>query len=314
MRVTVHYDATSTLFTQHTTDGPDAEVERQLSRHVGQDGFANLADVTAAPQILLALWSPLAVAGVLIALKLLARSRKRLRWWWDDYIMLLSWVRSSPSCSLQVVLIAFQLCLGTGSICLTMSTKHGLGRHIEFLDNDARANVLRFGSIAAALTVAASVWSKVSYALFLLRISSSGCTEWTRNAILGVIISLNMMLPVMMAAFFMSCRPVEKNWRLEMDGTCWDPSVKIYMAMAVAGRYASEFIGGSLPSTRPRVSGPSKFLAYSVLTRTVYSGVMDLVLALLPWKIIWCLPVQRRDKIGLVVVMSLGVLYVCIRS
>jgi hypothetical protein len=40
----------------------------------------------------------------------------------------------------------------------------------------------------------------------------------------------------------------------------------------------------------------------------VYSGIADLALALLPWKIIWCLPVRRRDKIGLVAVMSLGVL------
>ena len=40
----------------------------------------------------------------------------------------------------------------------------------------------------------------------------------------------------------------------------------------------------------------------------VYSGVADLILAFFSWKIIWCLPVKRRDKVGLVAVMSLGVL------
>ncbi len=39
-----------------------------------------------------------------------------------------------------------------------------------------------------------------------------------------------------------------------------------------------------------------------------YSGVADLILAILPWKIIWYLPVKRRDKVGLIAVMSLGVL------
>lgn len=96
MGAITNHDATSALFTEHATDGPGAE-EQQLGHDVGQDGFADPADVTTAPQILLALWSTLAVAGVFIALKLLARSRKRLRWWWDDYILLLSWVRCSPS-------------------------------------------------------------------------------------------------------------------------------------------------------------------------------------------------------------------------
>ncbi|KAK5653273.1 hypothetical protein OQA88_9172 [Cercophora sp. LCS_1] len=123
-----------------------------------------------------------------------------------------------------------------------MATKHGLGRHIEFLDAEERTNLVRSSTAAAALTVAASVWSKVSYALFLLRISSSGCTQWTKNGILGIIISLNMMLPVVTTTFFISCRPIEKNWRPEAEGTCWHPQVKVHMAQAIAEH------GGVVPS------------------------------------------------------------------
>jgi len=35
---------------------------------------------------------------------------------------------------------------------------------------------------------------------------------------------------------------------------------------------------------------------------------MDLVLALLPWKIIWVLQLKRAEKVGIAVAMSMGVL------
>jgi len=54
-------------------------------------------DITRAPQIIIVVWSTLVLSGVLIVLKLLARARKRLRWWWDDYMMVLSWVSKLPS-------------------------------------------------------------------------------------------------------------------------------------------------------------------------------------------------------------------------
>ena len=34
---------------------------------------------------------------------------------------------------------------------------------------------------------------------------------------------------------------------------------------------------------------------------------MDLVLALLPWKLVWPLNMQRKEKIGAIVAMSMGV-------
>ncbi|KAK4095818.1 hypothetical protein N658DRAFT_459748, partial [Parathielavia hyrcaniae] len=213
-------------------------------------------DVSLRRQILAALWSMVAVSGAFISLKTVAKRRRRMRLWWDDYLMLISW-----------------LCLGVGSVFLTDATMHGLGRHIQLLDTDERSALLRSGHVGAVLTMASSAWSKVSFALFLLRISSSGCTEWIRRGIWGIIVSLNAMLAVTITMTLISCRPTEKIWRPEIEGTCLDDSVKVFWVMALA----------------------------------VYSGVADLILAFLPWKIIWCLPVQRRDKVGLVAVMSLGI-------
>ena len=128
-----------------------------------------------------------------------------------------------------------KLCLTIGSVFLTDATTYGLGRHIQFLESDERSAVLRLGYIAAIFTNTASIWSKVSFALFLLRISSSGCTEWIRRGILGIIISLNIMLAVAIIMILISCRPIEKTWRPEIEGTCLDNSVKVFWVMALAG-------------------------------------------------------------------------------
>jgi len=48
-----------------------------------------------------------------------------------------------------------------------------------------------------------------------------------------------------------------------------------------------------------------------VLTLTiVYSGTLDIVLSLLPWKIVWNVAINKKEKIGALVAMSFGVLYV----
>lgn len=40
----------------------------------------------------------------------------------------------------------------------------------------------------------------------------------------------------------------------------------------------------------------------------VYSGVGDIVLAFLPWRIVWKATLFKREKIGILVAMSMGVL------
>ncbi len=41
---------------------------------------------------------------------------------------------------------------------------------------------------------------------------------------------------------------------------------------------------------------------------TAYSGVMDLVLAIIPWGIIMRLHMHTKEKIGVALAMSMGVL------
>lgn len=129
-----------------------------------------------------------------------------------------------------------------GSACLTYGTACGLGRHVQFVDSGARSTVMFYGVISAVMYMAASVWSKVSFALFLLRISSSGCTEWVKRVVLGVILTLNVMLVIVAPMFFISCQPVEKIWSPETDGKCWDNRIKVFWASFVAGESSPEVL------------------------------------------------------------------------
>lgn len=49
-------------------------------------------DVSVERPIVASLWSMVGVSGVFVALKILARTRRRMRCWWDDYLMLMAWV------------------------------------------------------------------------------------------------------------------------------------------------------------------------------------------------------------------------------
>jgi hypothetical protein len=40
----------------------------------------------------------------------------------------------------------------------------------------------------------------------------------------------------------------------------------------------------------------------------VYSGILDIILAILPWKIIWNVVINKKEKVGALVAMSMGVL------
>ena len=71
--------------------------------------------------------------------------------------------------------------------------------------------------------------------MFLLRISSSGCTEWIRRVIISIIISLNIMLVTAIIMIIMSCRPVAKTWRPDIKGSCLDDRVKVSGIVALAG-------------------------------------------------------------------------------
>ncbi|KAL2179181.1 uncharacterized protein P884DRAFT_276246 [Thermothelomyces heterothallicus CBS 202.75] len=153
---------------------------------------------------------------------------------------------------------------------LTVAVHHGLGRHYEDLSEEAIASMGMFSMAGGFGNILATCWTKTSFAITLLRISEGGM----RRTIWFIIISVNLVLGSNGIIHWIQCWPVQKTWRSYLEGSCFTPDIVRNYNTAVA----------------------------------VFSGVMDIVLALLPWKIIWSNTINRRERLGALVAMSAGII------
>lgn len=62
-----------------------------------------------------------------------------------------------------------------------------------------------------------------------------------------------------------------------------------------------------IPPKTERCIDAGVFLRYSIFSGS-YSAAMDFILAMLPWPLIWGLQMKKKEKFGIAVAMSLGVL------
>ncbi|KAK0623837.1 hypothetical protein B0T14DRAFT_425921 [Immersiella caudata] len=169
------------------------------------------------------------------------------------------------------ILIGAWLCITTESCMLTYATTLGYGKHIYDIPFDIvniEKTVMAI-SIGGTLSLTAAIWSKTSFALTLLRLTDG----WLKNFIWFCIITTNIAMGLSALFVWVTCRPLEKAWHPFMAGTCW---------------------------------APETIVQYNIFS-AAYSALMDLTLALLPWKLIWGLQMKRKEKIGVAVAMSCGI-------
>ncbi|KAK3385828.1 hypothetical protein B0H63DRAFT_449829 [Podospora didyma] len=124
-------------------------------------------------------------------------------------------------------------------------------------------------NIGATFGMLAVVWSKTSFAITLLRLTEGRI----KTFVWCVIILMNLVMILEALIVWVQCTPISKTWIKETPGYCWD-SHKINIYGAFAG---------------------------------CLSGVCDILLALLPWHLIWNLQMQKKEKIGVGIAMSMGV-------
>ena len=141
--------------------------------------------------------------------------------------------------------------------------------HIWDFDMANLQKIMLPTNVAGTFSVTAAVWSKTSFGITLLH-----CTDgWVKKVTWFCIITMN--LAMFLSALFpwVSCTPVQKSWDIFVEGTCWHPTVVVHYGM---------FSG-------------------------TYSALMDITLALLPWKFLWGLQMKRNEKIGVGIAMSMGI-------
>jgi hypothetical protein len=165
------------------------------------------------------------------------------------------------------ILIFSWLCLLIGSCILTVTTTLGFGKHFLAINPSVLPRMNFLGTVAGVFAIYAAILSKTSFATTLLRITEGK----TRILLWFIIISVNIALGGTALIPWIQCTPVEKNWNFMTPGTCWNPQI---------------------------------FSKWGIVA-AAYSGAMDILLAFIPWKMMWNL--QMKEKFGVVIAMSLGV-------
>lgn len=152
---------------------------------------------------------------------------------------------------------------------LSVCTYYDLGKHGDDIKPRNLSSLLKFSYVAGFFSILAAVWSKSSFAITLLAFSEGR----TRKIVWFILISINIIMGGNALLQWIQCWPIPKLW-LGGEGVCW------------------------LKLRRVRVI--NTFVA-------AYSGSADVVLALLPWRIIWRAKIRRSEKLGALVAMSMGV-------
>ncbi|KAG8162936.1 hypothetical protein KVR01_007414 [Diaporthe batatas] len=209
---------------------------------------------TRGPEVNTALWMLTCISALFLSLRLYCKSYRHKDLWWDDWILILSWI----------LLLA-------NSITMTLSVSLGFGMHLLEIEFDNREKLLLLGSLSTTFSTLSAVWSKSSFGLTLLRLTQAGY-EKTRALVWVIMVSMNILMSCDALYSWVECQPSRRHWEIFTDGTCWSPDIAVRFGIAAGA----------------------------------YSGCMDVVMAVLPWRIIWETRMERREKIGVLVAMSMG--------
>lgn len=153
-----------------------------------------------------------------------------------------------------------------------MAINLGYGKHVWDIPRGNLNELYFIGQISVTFAITAQSWSKTSFAISMLLISD-GIHGKTRYFVWFAIVSMNLLFGLAGMFFWVGCTPLEKAWHPYMRGTCWSPNIIITYGIFVSA----------------------------------YSGVLDLVFAIIPWQIIMRMQMATKEKIGVALAMSMGV-------
>ncbi|KAG7046421.1 integral membrane protein [Colletotrichum scovillei] len=136
---------------------------------------------------------------------------------------------------------------------------------------DFSAHIFTLSSVNVVMNKVALALSKTSFAVTMLRIASGKLKVF----IWFLIISMNAVLATSaVVAWKAACDRPSDSYEAVLPGSCWRVEDSVIMHMV----------------------------------SNAYSALVDFILSLLPWPMIWRLGLKRHEKIGVAVAMSLGVI------
>jgi hypothetical protein len=193
------------------------------------------------------------VLGSIATLSFVARSYTRFihlrQPGWDDFFMIITWVRFICSFLYQTLILRKsirqitgllptnrnQLLAMTASILVTIAVHYGLGRNIVDIKNPQdQINAVKYLTIAPNFGIMSVGMGKVSIVFLLLRVMGKSITKvrsWILWIITFISIALNVGAVVVVLRF---CVPVESIWDPTVKGSCIDPQIQLGVGLAQA--------------------------------------------------------------------------------
>ncbi|KAL1801319.1 hypothetical protein ACET3X_001661 [Alternaria dauci] len=151
-----------------------------------------------------------------------------------------------------------------------LSINLGFGKHALDIDFSHLDRITYYGASALTASITAIILSKISFGITLLRLTEG----WLRAYVWFAIITLFVFAVPVAVLPWVLCKPLTKTFVDILPGTCIDKHPSVQYARFQAA----------------------------------WAAIMDISLALLPWKILWSLKMRMAEKIGVGVAMSLGLL------
>jgi hypothetical protein len=216
-------------------------------------------------------WTLTLLAGAFLGVRIYAKLSRKQRLWWDDYVLLISWVCTSGNImpahtdSLKILLIA-------EAITAQVGQQLGFGKRTIDIPIENQATIALGVSVVASISCVSSTLSKISFGITLLRLTAGKLRWFVWFCIVTLFI---FMIPSALFTWI-QCHPVAKAWDPTVEGVCWPAYITINYGIFNAA----------------------------------WCAIADFALALIPWKIIWGLQLKFREKIGVGIAMSMGILFV----
>lgn len=124
------------------------------------------------------------------------------------------------------------MCLVASAALLTEGVNWGIGLHYDDMVLENMPKVALFSYSAGFLTILGTAWSKTSFGITLLRISSG----WVKAFVWFLIVSTNLVLTASGIILWVQCVPLKKLLSEAEDGTCWPKKIVEHYQTFGSGR------------------------------------------------------------------------------
>jgi hypothetical protein len=104
--------------------------------------------------------------------------------------------------------------------------------HVFAIEPSHLPTIQIFGNVAFTATVLATVWSKTSFGITLLRITDGKM----KPVIWFILVSMNMAMHIHALFPWIQCDPISKGWNRDEPGSCWDPKVNVIYGVFASSR------------------------------------------------------------------------------